>query len=122
MAKEKKGRIRKAFKGFRFFLISFLLVCVMCASICGVALALYLRVYIEPNAKIDINDLMFDMNMTSIVYAWDGGLQDYTEYEMLRGIENRIYSKLDEIPEDLQNAFIAIEDKRFYSQTACSTG
>ncbi len=115
MAKEKKGRIRKAFKGFRFFLISFLLVCVMCASICGVALALYLRVYIEPNAKIDINDLMFDMNMTSIVYAWDGGLQDYTEYEMLRGIENRIYSKLDEIPEDLQNAFIAIEDKRFYS-------
>lgn len=33
---------------------------------------------------------------------------------MLRGIENRIWSDLDEIPKDLQNAFIAIEDKRFY--------
>ena len=70
MAKEKKGRIRKAFKGFRFFLISFLLVCVMCASICGVALALYLRVYIEPNAKIDINDLMFEYDKHCLRMGW----------------------------------------------------
>ena len=71
MARRKKGRAGKAFKGLRFFLVSFLLVCVMCASICGVALALYLRVYIEPKATIDVNELMFDMDMTSIVYAWD---------------------------------------------------
>lgn len=114
MAKPKKGKARKVFKGVRFFLVSFLLVCVMCASICGVALALYLRVYIEPNAKIDVNELMFDMDMTSIVYAWDPEKEDYTEYEVLRGRENRIWSDLDEIPKDLQNAFIAIEDKRFY--------
>ena len=114
MAKTKKGKARKVFKGVRFFLVSFLLVCVMCASICGVALALYLRVYIEPNAKIDVNELMFDMDMTSIVYAWDPEKEDYTEYEVLRGRENRIWSDLDEIPKDLQNAFIAIEDKRFY--------
>lgn len=114
MARRKKGKVRKAFKGLRFFLVSFLLVCVMCASICGVALALYLRVYIEPNATIDVNELMFDMDMTSIVYAWDEEKEDYAEYEVLRGIENRIWSDLDEIPKDLQNAFIAIEDKRFY--------
>ena len=114
MAKPKKGKARKVFKGVRFFLVSFLLVCVMCASICGVALALYLRVYIEPNAKIDVNELMFDMDMTSIVYAWDPEKENYTEYEVLRGRENRIWSDLDEIPKDLQNAFIAIEDKRFY--------
>ena len=114
MAKPKKGRVRGFFKGLRFFLVSFLLVCVMCASICGVALALYLRIYIEPNAKIDVNELMFDMDMTSIVYAWDPEKEDYTEYEVLRGRENRIWSDLDEIPKDLQNAFIAIEDKRFY--------
>ena len=114
MARRKKGRAGKAFKGLRFFLVSFLLVCVMCASICGVALALYLRVYIEPKATIDVNELMFDMDMTSIVYAWDKEKEDYTEYEVLRGIENRIWANLDEIPKDLQNAFIAIEDKRFY--------
>lgn len=114
MARQKTGRVKSAFKGLRFFLVSFLLVCVMCASICGVALALYLRVYIEPSATIDVNELVLDMDMTSIVYAWDKEKEDFAEYEVLRGLENRIWSNLDEIPKDLQNAFIAIEDKRFY--------
>ncbi|MBQ9346438.1 MAG: PBP1A family penicillin-binding protein [Oscillibacter sp.] len=38
-----------------------------------------------------------------------------TEILTLAGAEsNRVYVTLDEIPEDLQNAFIAIEDSRFY--------
>lgn len=114
MARKKKGKVKKTFQRLRFFLVSFLLVCVMCASICGVALALYLRIYIEPSATIDVNELVLDMDMTSIVYAWDKEKEDFTEYEVLRGLENRIWANLDEIPKDLQNAFIAIEDKRFY--------
>ena len=111
MAKRKKGRTGGK---IRFCLVSFLLICVLCASICGIAFAVYLRVYIEPNAKVDMNEMMMDMDMTGIVYAWNGEQQDYVEYEVLRGLENRIWSNLDEIPKDLQNAFIAIEDKRFY--------
>lgn len=114
MAKRKKGRTEGKLKKFRFFLVSFLLVCVMTASICGVAFALYLRIYIEPNATIDINEMMLDVDMTSMIYAWDNEKQDYVEYEVLRAPENRIWADLDEIPKDLQNAFIAIEDKRFY--------
>lgn len=114
MAKRKKGRVRGGLKKLRFFLVSFLLVCVMCASICGVAFALYLRVYIEPNATIDVNEMILDVDMTGMIYAWDEEKQDYVEYEVLRASENRIWADLDEIPEDLQNAFIAIEDKRFY--------
>ena len=114
MAKRKKGRTEGKLKKFRFFLVSFLLVCVMSASICGVAFALYLRIYIEPNATIDINEMMLDVDMTSMIYAWDNEKQDYVEYEVLRAPENRIWADLDEIPKDLQNAFIAIEDKRFY--------
>lgn len=114
MAKRKKGRTEGKLKKFRFFLVSFLLVCVMSASICGVAFALYLRIYIEPNATIDINEMMLGVDMTSMIYAWDNEKQDYVEYEVLRAPENRIWADLDEIPKDLQNAFIAIEDKRFY--------
>lgn len=114
MAKRKKGRTGGKLKKFRFFLVSFLLVCVMSASICGVAFALYLRMYIEPNATIDINEMILGVDMTSMIYAWDDEKQDYVEYEVLRAPENRIWSDLDEIPKDLQNAFIAIEDKRFY--------
>lgn len=114
MAKRKKGRTEGKLKKFRFFLVSFLLVCVMTASICGVAFALYLRIYIEPNATIDINEMILGVDMTSMIYAWDDEKQDYVEYEVLRAPENRIWADLDEIPKDLQNAFIAIEDKRFY--------
>lgn len=114
MANRKKGTVGTIFRRIRFFLVSLLLVGVMCASICGVALAIYLRVYIEPNSKLDMNELVSGMNMTSMVYAWDTQQQTYVEYEVLRGLQNRIWSDLDEIPENLQNAFIAIEDKRFY--------
>ena len=114
MANRKKGTVGTIFRRIRFFLFFLLLVGVMCASICGVALAIYLRVYIEPNSKLDMNELVSGMNMTSMVYAWDTQQQTYVEYEVLRGLQNRIWSDLDEIPENLQNAFIAIEDKRFY--------
>lgn len=114
MANRKKGNVGTIFRRIRFFLVSLILVGVMCASICGVALAIYLRVYIEPNSKLDMNELVSGMNMTSMVYAWDNTQQTYVEYEVLRGLQNRIWSYLDEIPKNLQNAFIAIEDKRFY--------
>ena len=114
MANRKKGNVGTIFRRIRFFLVSLILVGVMCASICGVALAIYLRVYIEPNSKLDMNELVSGMDMTSMVYAWDNTQQTYVEYEVLRGLQNRIWSYLDEIPKNLQNAFIAIEDKRFY--------
>ncbi len=114
MANRKKGNVGTIFRRIRFFLVSLILVGVMCASICGVALAIYLRVYIEPNSKLDMNELVSGMNMTSMVYAWDNTQQTYVEYEVLRGLQNRIWADLDEIPKNLQNAFIAIEDKRFY--------
>ena len=35
---------------------------------------------------------------------------------------NRVYVTLDEIPDDLQNAFIAIEDERFYTPHGVEIG
>lgn len=114
MTKKRKEKGSSILGRIGFFIVSFFLICVMCASICGIALTVYLRVYIEPNSKLDVNELILGMDMTSIVYAWNNEKQTYEEYEVLRGIENRIWANLDEIPKDLQNAFIAIEDKRFY--------
>ena len=48
---------------------------------------------------------------TTFVYADDGK----TEIQrFVASGSNRVYKTLDEIPEDLQHAFIAIEDERFY--------
>ena len=48
---------------------------------------------------------------TTFVYADDGT----TELErFVASGSNRIYKSIDEIPTDLQHAFVAIEDERFY--------
>ena len=49
-----------------------------------------------------------DQSQTSFFYDQDGN--PVTEYF---GFENRVWASLDEIPDMLQKAFIAIEDKRF---------
>lgn len=48
---------------------------------------------------------------TSVIYASD----NKTETERLTSAgSNRVYKTIDEIPKDLQHAFVAIEDERFY--------
>lgn len=47
---------------------------------------------------------------TSFVYDMNG-----SQVDEFHGEENRVYVTLDQIPLNLQNAFIAIEDERFYN-------
>lgn len=51
-----------------------------------------------------------EQNEASFFYDLDGNI--ITEYF---SYENRTWAPIDEIPKQMQNAFIAIEDKRFYS-------
>lgn len=62
--------------------------------------------------KIDYNAI--GLNFSSIVYALneDG---EYTEYDRIYGEQNRLWLDIAEMPDYLPNAFIAIEDERFYS-------
>lgn len=114
LAKRKKKKTHKV----RTFFVSLLLVCILTATICGLAFAWYIHSYVNPSIDdLDLNGL--GMNFTSIVYApqrdasGDGEMQ-YVEYERLHGGENRIWADMSEIPDYLKNAFVAIEDQRFY--------
>lgn len=53
------------------------------------------------------------LNLTSFVYTVD---ENGTEQQLavLYDEENRVWADFDEIPDNLKNAFIAIEDERFY--------
>ncbi len=53
------------------------------------------------------------LNMTSVIYVKgdDGG---WEEYQRIHGTENRIWVDIEDIPQQLIDAFIAIEDQRFY--------
>ncbi|MGE4548595.1 MAG: transglycosylase domain-containing protein [Intestinibacillus sp.] len=113
-----KRKTHKTHHGVRTFFASLLLVCILTTTICGLAFAWYIHSYVNPSIEdLDLNGL--GMNFTSIVYAPqrdENGEADtqYVEYERLHGGENRIWADMSEIPDDLENAFVAIEDQRFY--------
>ncbi len=84
-------------------------------AILGAAVALLaaLVILLEPWnwEKLDLQKLT-QLNQTSIVYDADG-----QRAGSLYGSENRVYVTLDQIPERVQNAFIAAEDQRFYEHS-----
>ncbi len=55
----------------------------------------------------------YELSMTSIVYAKNSE-DNWVEYQRIHGEENRIWVDIEKIPQTLIDAFIAIEDQRFY--------
>ena len=93
------------------FIISVILIGIFSGIICTGAFAWYVTQYIDTDMDIDLSNLT--LNQTSVIYCMDKQTGEYVEYERLFDSENRIWVSIDDIPEDLQNAFIAIEDERF---------
>ena len=67
--------------------------------------------YVDTAPELDLAALD-SQAQTSFIYDCNGKL--ITEY---KGTENRVMVRLDAIPRVLRNAFIAVEDARFYSHT-----
>ena len=56
------------------------------------------------------------MHLSSIIYALDEN-GDFKEQTRAYDIENRIWVNFEDIPKNMKNAVIAIEDKRFYEHS-----
>lgn len=113
--RRKKKHKRRMFNGMRpipFVLLSIVLIGATTMAICGMAFALYVHKYINPTVDINLDD--FRLNFTSFVTYIDKNGNEQT-LEELHGSENRIWADIDETPLNLQHAFVAIEDNRFYT-------
>lgn len=64
------------------------------------------------DSEFDVNAL--DLNYTSIVYYTDENGEAH-ELERLYKSQNRVWADITEIPQYMQDAFVSIEDERFYS-------
>lgn len=95
--------------GIRLIKAFFLCILVVCAA--GlVGGGLFVKNIIDDSPKVSPSDVK-PQGYTTFVYADD----EKTEIErFVASGSNRVYKPLDEIPEDLQHAFVAIEDERFY--------
>ena len=111
---KKKTRKRKAFVKvlLSVFLIGVITVCVVVGSF-----MIYVFKFVDGTVDQDLNNLK--LAYTSIIYAQDGTNKDgsakYVELKRLHGDENRLWIDIDQMPDNLQKAFVSAEDKRFYS-------
>lgn len=71
--------------------------------------------YVEDTELVDVENLR--LNLTSFIYVQDAQTGEYIQYEQLYDTENRIWVSGSEIPDHLKDAFVAIEDERFYSHS-----
>ena len=55
------------------------------------------------------------LDQTTFIYATDPETEETVVYDSVYDEENRVWVEFDKIPKDMINAFVAIEDQRFYS-------
>lgn len=98
------------------FLKTFLvvgLVLTITACICGVTLSIYVIDFINGDANIiDLNHLK--VSQTSVLYGKspDGS---FVEVNRIKSGANTIWANFADIPQDMKDAVVATEDKRFYT-------
>ena len=121
-AVEKKRKKKTGKKQILKVLLTFFLVGVITCSIVVGAFAVYVFTMIDSTMEFDLNDLK--LNSTTKIYI-DDGSGEFVEYQRIHGTFDRIWVDYDEeaakakeegytgIPQQLVNAFVAIEDKRF---------
>lgn len=111
--KTKKQKIKKDHAKLKKAVATLLLICVLTGVICGGSFTVYLFKYINPNLDIGLAD--YKLDYTSVVYAMNNDTGEYEELEKLYKKENRIWVDIEDVPQYLLDAFIAIEDKRFFT-------
>jgi len=105
-SKKKKVKKKSKFKTFLkvFFLMFFIIVFAVTGAVIGAIMGIIDK---APNLEL----IAIEPNVyTSVVFDANGN-----EIDRFHGEENREYVTLDKIPQNMQNAIIAIEDERFYS-------
>ena len=112
---KKKKRVRKEYPKLRRTAILFcavFLAGMITVSSVGLYVVRYMTDFINGDVAINLDEYKANQSQTTILYTLD---DDGNEIEIARlhGEENRIWVDLDEIPNNLQKAFIALEDMRF---------
>lgn len=88
-----------------------LLIIVIAACIVATGLALYITQFAETDFDMSLEDA--ELNTSSFIYAYDGEGNEVM-IKQLSSDQNRVLIEIEELPPHVINAFIAVEDARFY--------
>ena len=109
----KERRRFRPFRALGFLLLTILLVGLTTAAICGMVFAVYINRYVSNDVEIYLDS--YRLNLTSFIYCLDPETGEEVELSKLHGIEDRVWVDLEDIPKELQLAFISVEDNSFYT-------
>lgn len=122
--RKKKKRRKKGKERFLKVLLTVFLVGVITVSMVAGTFLVYVFTAVDGTMEEDLDDLK--LNFTTTIYVRDNNEQ-WVEYQRLHGTFNRIWVSYDRtsaealdpayegIPQNLVDAFVAVEDKRFFA-------
>lgn len=115
---EAKTPVGRFFKWFGIILGSFALICVTTCAILACYGAVYVQNVIMPEVQqSSINLVTSKTDLNSNIYYYDSSSKSYATAQTLYASENRVWVDRKDIPKNLINATVAIEDKRFWSHS-----
>ncbi len=112
----KKRRKKRSRVAYGIFIAVFCLFvsAMLTVIVVGSSVLAYVDDYVEGKKIIDLENYTSSQSQTSIMYAYDEN-NKAKELTRLHGEENRIWVDYDQMPDNLINAFVSLEDKRFWS-------
>ena len=111
---KKPKKEHKNAKKLGIIFCSLFLVGLISVSSVGLYVLKYMADFVNGEVAIDLDEYKANQSQTTILYTLDKNGKE-VEVARLHGEENRIWVDLDDMPKNLQNAFIALEDMRFRS-------
>lgn len=116
MAAKKKNKAKNGISNFFAVVISALAICFFTLAIVIGFVGINAISVVNGDAVISLSSIKSSLNQTTFLYATDSD-GETVELARLHGTENRVWVNLEDIPENVQHAFIALEDKTFYKHS-----
>lgn len=114
MASKKKKKNRNGVSNFFAVVISIAAVFVFTAAIVFGFVGINAISFINNEKEsITLSTIKGKLHQTTFLYATDAA-GETVELARLHGTENRVWVNIEDIPEEVQHAFVALEDKTFY--------
>lgn len=113
--------VRKAVTYTLNVLLTLIIVGILVGAVCIIAFMVYLRSYVNVDYT-GLDNLKYDSSLTtSLYYVNQNGVEVELEDDRLSSSENRLWVPYDEIPQTLIDAYVAIEDQRFWEHNGVDT-
>lgn len=111
---KKKTAKRKSVRMPRGFLKKLIMFTLLFSAVAVLLTGLFLVQFATSTMPIDYDAI--SLNFSSVIFANDAD-GNPVQYAQVHGEENRLWADFADIPQDMKDAFVAIEDERFYKHS-----